>query len=488
MQTDSQASDSATDQRHLECPHCGATLRKVESGADGKVLCLNCNKRFATNQSSQRLDLFVTDSVCTREPDTPTYGYLRIAGVLLLLAGIAGTLLLGYGWYEEINSLSRTMHPGHYWWLSTSLLPVALGGALFTLSSLIPKLDTLHTIWAWRQGLLAEPLDSPKGSALPYVLPVAACGGVAGVAMLMASFLQEEAVMVVLAVCGVAVVVMALTFAFALENLRLFLWRQRELARRTKSRKVGTNNFRLPWWPWYLRFEIATMLAGGFLSIGILSEWNAGGLITFLICSGCLASSVSFALLLHHQRNAAAAWQQAAERTMPGRRGRIFMTLRALTFLLALTAAVLCCAYWFDSYRNSNGNLIVLGTCLGLPALVLTMVALAGSAADWLETQACLLGSDAQPRRTLTWLAGLCLTLSILNFAFGIWTMQEVLEVEFRGAWRSGVRETVLIGSLILLGVLASAILPLWLAVILRTTQAARNNATATVRPEEHSG
>jgi hypothetical protein len=228
-----EASDAqiATGKRdEIRCPSCDAVLMKVEAAPGAKIRCPNCAHRFESMPSVET-GSSPQQAAPGREPKSPGYWLLRIPAVIALLAGIIIPLIVAHNLYREIfdTTVSRRVwrSPNSLeFWMSYSYVPLTtVAGVLsFYLTRALARIDASMLHFAWRSGVLREPLPPVPGSSLPTIAPPAVLGGI----LPLFSEILMPGELVPCCVMGAAL----LYLGFALEDLRQFAWRQQLLAGR----------------------------------------------------------------------------------------------------------------------------------------------------------------------------------------------------------------------------------------------------------------
>ncbi|MCW8130749.1 MAG: hypothetical protein KIS92_10395 [Planctomycetota bacterium] len=455
-----------------ECPHCGAGLQRAEPGADGRILCLNCGKRFApsgaapSSNAEQQASSQAADRVA--EPVPPAYGYLRAAGILAFLTGLAGLAMAGY---EPFTRLIR-------WDLNTGVSLGCLGSVFCFLAGAMVlrtiwdllRLDGLHGALAWQRGRVKSPLAPLRGTSLLYILPPASLGGMVGLYLMTDGLNTENGFR---AGAGVVTIAAGLLAAFSAENLRLLLWRQVQWAARLRGLNDlppprAWNGSTLLWLP---------LLAGLLVLVVMILDrtrrygaFNAAWGVIWL--GGFFAVGLAALLLLRNLAASMRAWHDAEE--TQHRRDPLLMAVAYLPVLYCLSGSgwMILCAYQMRNYLDAEFVLMLSGVCLVSGSLALFLGRLAIELARWRRAQETLL--EAQPGSFWTGVNGhlafwLLLTglVGCAIFSYDCFLSILNLSLAFALTW-TDVMQTVtsdFCAALIIL------YLPLWCLAILRETR-----------------
>jgi len=212
----------------VECPHCDTVMRKVKVETGSHVRCLNCGKRFVPQAAGAAM---VRDSEESqplaqgvRELRGADYWLLRIPALVVCAAALIFSTATAAFSFER---LSRGNVDEFFLVAAYFLLWPWYGLFLFFLARSLARIDGNLMALAWRSGILREPLPPPPGSSLPYIAPLAVAGGLLPVVLLSAEGTRDFNT----AFPGMIIGGILFLAAFALDDLRKFVWRQQEMGR-----------------------------------------------------------------------------------------------------------------------------------------------------------------------------------------------------------------------------------------------------------------
>lgn len=210
----------------IRCPHCEAELRNTRAEPGQTLRCLNCGKRFVpvTMEVTAGPDAPATSNVVrfSREVRTPGYWLLRIPAILCCIIGTFVAVMILYSYFER-RSYVRFRDLAFL-----SYVPLlAVGGfVLLWLTKSLADIDNSLSRLLERRSPGSAELPPLTGSSLPYILPLAVIGGVMPLVAVGANERFDE--VIGYSIWGAAMFLVA----FALEDVRQYLWRQRELCAR----------------------------------------------------------------------------------------------------------------------------------------------------------------------------------------------------------------------------------------------------------------
>lgn len=214
----------------VRCPHCEAELRNAQVEAGQALRCLNCGKRFVPLPiitASGEVSHSPREYRGPRDIKTPGYWLLRAPAAIACFVACATCLMILVSYAQ---SASRVRFRDLAFLSYVFLLPVG-GFLLLWITQMMAKVDAGMAALLERQKPGSADLPPMSGSSLPYILPLAVCGGIAPILSFSMTTNSDE--MIVFSICGVALFFVA----FALEDVRQFLWRQREF----RARLSGTS-------------------------------------------------------------------------------------------------------------------------------------------------------------------------------------------------------------------------------------------------------
>lgn len=351
------------------CPHCSAPLQRPEPSADGRVLCLNCGKRFALDAARSEGGVAAAMPAHSGEPPVPAYLYLRATGCLAAALGIGWT-----GSYFMRPTFPLSWDVQHF---LSAITPAIVGLFLWAVTGSLVRVDAAVTGLAWQRGLLREPLTAPAGSSLPYVLPPAAAGSLAGIFLTFKNLTLEDGGSIERALLGGVIVGASLIGAFAFDNLRHFLLRQTQLAQLLSRRKSASPAPRVfgavaRWlalaWVGLVALTIATAFTAPWSSI---KE-------TELQYLGAAAVLVSILLLVRDFSDSVRAWQGWVD-APSGPKDLLLRSCRWLAYLLSLTMILFAATLSSTMVRKGHLELLhIFVVCFVVCALMGMEMAIAG--------------------------------------------------------------------------------------------------------------
>lgn len=477
-----------------ECPHCGTMLRRVTTSSDGKVLCLNCGKRHVLRasaiatpvefESTAEQESRTDAQPQAREPVAPSYGYLRALGILALVAGVVGTFFACMGVYMTAGTTYFSWSSEFVWFFQNAFTPAIVGWWLLALTDSLVRLDAVHTALAWRSGYLKESILAPKGSSLPYILPLAATGGVMGFSVAFANADARGDVDLIPMVIGFLLIGASMAAGFAIENLRLFFFRQAEIARMAAVAIQGKPLFGRSGSMAWSGSALWMVGMAVFFSIGLLAillEERMDGheaLMMFLGICGLAGIGYSLTLVLSGLADAREEWLRAAwtkPSSTPDLLARVGMGVPLLW--ICIGAVFVLALFMAESLILTGEFFIFFGFNAGLVCFAMFLSTLFRSVRSWQAAHRTLMSKGIErPRpggraRTLIFVL---LLLSMANLCAGVVT--GVKAISSWGSWYSLSQIITMISGMFLF-VLATAYLPLWLACMVREARASLESA-----------
>ncbi|MBI3829437.1 MAG: hypothetical protein HY291_07965 [Planctomycetes bacterium] len=486
--------DGAQTLADAECPHCGTMLRRVTTGTDGKVLCLNCGKRHSLrtsesttppgDEASLELRSGTAAQPQIREPVAPAYGYLRALGILALVAGVVGTFFACLGVYMATGATYFSWSAEYVWFFQNSFSPAIVGWWLFALTDALVRLDAAHTALAWRRGYFKEAILAPKGSSLPYILPLAATGGVLGFSVAFANADSRGDVDLIPMLIGFLLIGASMAAGFAIENLRLFFFRQAELARMAASAAHGKPLYgkggALVW------SGSALWMVGmaAFFSIGMLAilfeDRMRGHEALMMILGICGLASIGYSLtlVLGGLADAREEWLRAA-RSKPGSTPDLlaWVGTGAPILLLCIGAVFVLALFVAEGHIRTGEFFVFFGFSAGLACFAMFLLTLFRAVRSWQVAHSGFLSKGSErtrPGGRVRTLIFVLLLISVANLCAGAVTVSKAMSSW--GNWYSLSQIVTMISGLALF-VLATAYLPLWLACMVREARVSLESA-----------
>jgi hypothetical protein len=316
------------DRRVIEetvCPSCEAVLRNVHAGAEGKIRCLNCGKAFA-HPDRRGLSAETRDPIATStsaEPGAVSYLLLRGLGLVALFG--LGATFLAVCWEVARHSSSWDDPEEFLGLVFVAALPW-VGWLFFYVPASMARWDVDHVHLLWRLKILTGPLPRPPGSALPYLLPSSVVGGVG--ACIIVGWSSEtgehSGELFIAAALGLFLGGGGLLLGFAFDNLRLFLWRQRALARHlSPMENAGSDDEARPPISLTALLALGAPLCFGLLMLAIwCDQWRwrvryrpdvtADDVAMLVWCAALLVVPWALFLLARAFDRGVADWQRAA--------------------------------------------------------------------------------------------------------------------------------------------------------------------------------
>lgn len=219
------------------CPQCGGLLQKVHVQADGSTRCTSCSHVFQVDVPLPADDLTAPSlekgaapvSLAVSAPqdeDIPgpraQYGFLIVAGALLLIASVAGSALLAY--LKFFPWLYATSERARNCWIPGLIAALPLLGALcFLLLCRVGWLDGQVHRLAALVGTRISRMPSMEGSSLPLILPWMVSGGLT--VIIPVTLLLQGDQRAPLAALAIPIGVLLFAIGLALDEFRRFLAR-----------------------------------------------------------------------------------------------------------------------------------------------------------------------------------------------------------------------------------------------------------------------